>query len=303
MVMNAKQKGEEREVSSSANMQPSDVDLCKNQEKSFFEPDHPSDSETSHILEDKTVQSLKSKPKRSGVAGPLTELALLNKSIFVPPVTLQASENSHEGGTAVGLNKTQATACLSFQRVRQIPTSVEPKPDLSPPVVHRRRGRPRKNPGTPVGENEKHPVAEDTSKSVSESETSILDEERQSEKRTLEVTRAEDPPEVVSDNPVPVKRPRGRPPKKKSTQLRSPLIARAGRSASKSNKDSPVRPSRSFRSPDTKPKESPARTALLGARNASRPLTRGALGKDFPSAKKRSWIDIEKELEPELESE
>lgn len=303
MVMNPKQKEEEGEVSSSANTQPSDVDSCKNQEKSFSEPDVPSDSESSHILEeDKTVQSSDSKPKRSGVTAPLTELALLNKSIFVPPVALQAVENSQEGGTAVGLNKTLATACLSFQRVRQIPTSVEPEPDPSPPVVRRRRGRPRKNPVTPVGENEKHTVAEDANKSVSESETSILDEERQSEKMPLEEARAEDTPGTVSDNPVPVKRGRGRPPKK-SAQLWSPPLMRARSSPSKSNEDSPVRLSRRFKSPDTKPKESPARTTLLGAGNSSRPLTRGALGKDFPSAKKRSWIDVEKELEPELESE
>ncbi|XP_044026184.1 MAX gene-associated protein isoform X2 [Siniperca chuatsi] len=290
MVMESKQKGEEGEDS-----------ISKNQEKSFTESDHPSDSESSHILEeDKTVQSSNSEPNRSSVTPPLAELALLNKSISVPSVALQAVENSQEGGTVVGLNKTAATACLSFKHVRQIPTSVEPEPDPSPPVVRRRRGRPRKNPVTPVGENEKHTVVEDTS----ESETSILVEEGQSEKITLEVTetQAEDTTGRVSDNPVPVKRGRGRPPKKKSAQLWSPPVMRAGRSPSKSNVDSPVRLSRSFKSPDTKPKESPA-TTLLENMITSRPLTRGALGKDFPSAKKRSWIDIEKELEPELESE
>ena len=33
-----------------------------------------------------------------------------------------------------------------------------------------------------------------------------------------------------------------------------------------------------------------------GTGSGKRPLTRGALGKDFPSAKRRSWIDVEKEL-------
>lgn len=41
----------------------------------------------------------------------------------------------------------------------------------------------------------------------------------------------------------------------------------------------------------------PVRSSRLSDRNSRRPLTRGALGKDFPSAKKRSWIDVERELE------
>ncbi|KAM9339203.1 uncharacterized protein ABDE67_016858 [Symphorus nematophorus] len=190
----------------------------------------------------------------------LLELCRLNKSIFSPSVALQ--KNSEAGGAVS-------------------------EPDPSTSAARRGRGRPRKN---AVGENGEHP-GEDASKSVSESETSILIEE--SEKTTVEVTK--DSPGVVNDNPVPVKRGRGRPPKNKLGQLRSPPIIRAGSSQSKSNEDSPFRAYLS----DTKPKESPDTTTL----NTSRPLTRGALGKDFPSAKKRSWIDMEKELEPELESE
>ncbi|XP_029281313.1 MAX gene-associated protein isoform X3 [Cottoperca gobio] len=288
-VMQPKQKGEKDDVGSSAN----DVDSSMNQDNSSSEGDHPLDLASSRILEDdKTVKSSNSKPKLSGATAPLAELALLNKSIVVPSVTLQAVENSQEGGPAVGFNKTLATACLSFQCVKQSPTAVEP-------VVRRGRGRPRKILVTPVSAKEKHAVVEDTSKS--ESETSILVEETQSEKITLELTKtqAKDSPGVVSDNPVPVKRGRGRPPKKKSAQLWSPSDVRA-RSPSKSNEDSPVRLSFSrFKSPN----ESPATNAALGEVNTSRPLTRGALGKDFPSAKKRSWIDVEKELEPELEFE
>uniref|UniRef100_A0A8C9ZJ68 BHLH domain-containing protein n=2 Tax=Sander lucioperca TaxID=283035 RepID=A0A8C9ZJ68_SANLU len=301
VVMEPKQKGEEGEDSSLANMQASDVSSSQNQDKSFSEYDHLSDSESGRILEeDKTVQSPNSKPNCSGVKAPLAELALINKSIFVPAVARKAVENSQEEGTALALNKTMATACLSFTCVKQAPTSV--KPDPIPSVVRRRRGRPRKYPIPPVSANERPTVAEDASKSVCESVTSIPVKERQIENITLEVTKtqAENSPGMVSDNPVPVKRGRGRPPKKKSAELWSSPVVRARRSPSKSSEDSPVRLSQS---PHTKSTGSPATTTLLGDINTSRPLTRGALGKDFPSAKKRSWIDVEKDLEPELESE
>lgn len=52
-------------------------------------------------------------------------------------------------------------------------------------------------------------------------------------------------------------------------------------------------------SADKSSKCTPTRSNRLPDRNSRRPLTRGALGKDFPSAKKRSWIDIERELEPD----
>lgn len=47
--------------------------------------------------------------------------------------------------------------------------------------------------------------------------------------------------------------------------------------------------------------QSSANEKVNAAANSSRPLTRGALGKDFPSTKKRSWIDLEKELELDLD--
>eukprot|EP00064_Thunnus_orientalis_P012560 superscaffoldBa00001941_g12595 len=302
MVMKAMQKGEDDNA---------DVDSSKNQEQSFSESEHLSDTESSRTLEeDKSVQSSNSESKHSGAKTPLSELALLNKSIFVSSVALQPVE-SPEGGTVVGLNKTLATACLSFNCVKQIPNSAEPKPDSSPPVVRRRRGRPRKNPIPSVSESEKGPVVEDTSTNASERETSVLVEEtsqngNETEKMTLEMikTQAECVTGMVDDdNPVAVKRRRGRPPKKSSAQSLSPHVMQAGRGSFKSNEDSPFRLPHNFRSPETKSKESPATDALLGGISTSRPLTRGALGKDFPSAKKRSWIDIEKELEPELEFE
>ncbi|XP_070844164.1 uncharacterized protein [Chaetodon trifascialis] len=294
MLVNTKQKGQDGEVS----VQPSDVDSSKNQEKSFSKSDHTLDSEISLISEeDTTVQSSNSEPKGSGVTAPLAELALLNKSIFGPSVALLAAENSQEGGAVVSLNKTLAAASLSLNPVHQVPTHVEPEPDPSPPVVRRGRGRPRKNSVTPVSGSGKCTVVEGTSKSV----ISPLVEKRQREKMASEVVK--DTPGVVSDSPVPVKRARGRPRKNKSAPLYSPPAMRARRSSSKSNEDSPVELYHNSKNRDVKLKESPAATTLFGDVNTSRPLTRGALGKDFPSAKKRSWIDIEKELDPELESE
>ncbi|XP_039980782.1 MAX gene-associated protein isoform X2 [Xiphias gladius] len=305
MVMKAKQNGEEGEDSVSANMQP-DVD-SKNQEKSFSASDHPPGSESSCILEEDKTTSSNSDPKHSGITTHLAELAFLNKSIYVPSEAVQAGENSPEGGTVAGLNKTLASACLSFNRVHQIPTSVEAELDPDPAVVRRPRGRPRKNHVPPVSGSEKCTMVKETRKRVSESVTPILVKKRPSKRKSFKVTkrRAEDTQGMVSDianNPEQSKRGRGRPPKKKSARLWSP-VSQEGRSPSKSNEDSPVRVSSRFKSPDTKPKASPAGTTLLGDVNTTRPLTRGALGKDFPSAKKRSWIDIEKELEPELEYE
>ncbi|XP_074471809.1 uncharacterized protein mgab isoform X2 [Sebastes fasciatus] len=284
MVMKPK---EEDEGSSSTKTQPSDVDSSTNQDKSLSENGHPFISGSSQ--EDKTAQSSNSKPKCSGGTVPLAKLALLNKSIFMPSVALQDVEKSQEGSAALARKKKLSTACLSFQRVKQVATSVEPDPTGAPPRCPKRRGRPRKNPVTPVSENEKPTRVEDASKSVDESETSVPVEEK--EKMTMEVTKtqAEDSPAMVSDNPAPVKRGKGRPPrkKKKTATLWRPPVVRGGSSPSKSNEDNPVRVPRSFKSPVY----------------TSRPLTRGALGKDFPSAKKRSWIDMEKELEPDLESD
>ncbi|KAM7395685.1 hypothetical protein PAMA_007111 [Pampus argenteus] len=224
-----------------------------------------------------------------------------------------AHASDTESSRTLEKDQTPPTACLSFNPVNQIPTPAEPPCDSSPPVVHRRRGRPRKKAVASVSDNEKSSVVEDDNKNVNESETSILVEEtsqngNESEKDTSEMTktRAENMPGVTDDNPVVVKRGRGRPPKKKKqklAQLWSSRVKQVGSSPSKSNEDSPVRVTRGFKSPKRKNKKSSATDDLHENVNTSRPLTRGALGKDFPSAKKRSWIDVEKELEPELESE
>ncbi|XP_058469445.1 MAX gene-associated protein isoform X2 [Solea solea] len=108
--------------------------------------------------------------------------------------------------------------------------------------------------------------------------------EKTTQHSSEETVRAADAPAPgrgsdVSDCPVPVKRGRGRPKKLKPPE--SP-------SSSRSKDDVPVR----------LPVHIETRIMSSQA-NTSRPLTRGALGKDFPSAKKRSWIDVEKELEHE----
>lgn len=292
MVMDGKQKEEDGKVI----VQPSDTGSPNTRESIVLKSDHPSESR-SVLDENKTIQPLNPRLQHLAVKAPLSELVLLNKSIFVPP---QDGENSQEGGPVAVLKKTQQLSCLSFNHTRQSPPVVETEPEPSPSVVRRGRGRPRKSavvPVSPVKESENPSVVEDQSKSLSESETSILIEERQSKKIVLEVTK--DSPANVGNNLVPVKRGRGRPPKKKPVQLWSSPRTRAGSSPSISNEDSPI--TRSLKSPDADTKPATARHHV--DRSASRPLTRGALGKDFPSAKKRSWIDVEKELEPELEDE
>lgn len=292
-VMEPKKNGEEDEGGSSVNTQPSDVDTYKNQEKSFSLSDQPSNSENSHILEeDKTPSDVD--PKHSGETTSLADVAVLKKSIYASPIPQKVSRNSPQNDAVADLKKTLATACLSFNYVPRVPAAVKAKPDPSTPVVRRPRGRPRKHPLPLVSDSKTHAVVEETRKGGA---TFVLVEDKQKEKETFEVTttEAKNAPVVseVADNPVPAKRGRGRPPKRKS-QLCSPPVAQAGCSSSKSNEDR-------LSCSNTKLKASPAATKFVGATKTSRPLTRGALGKDFPSAKKRSWIDVERELEPELE--
>ncbi|XP_005917749.1 MAX gene-associated protein isoform X2 [Haplochromis burtoni] len=279
MVMKPRKNEEEGDASSSAKMklfEPSDAIISAS--------DLPLDSETGHNLKSKTASS-DSDSKVSGVISPQAELATLNKSMFVPSVDLKATENNREGSTVAGMSTTLPAAHLRFNRV----CSVKSEADPSLPEARRGRGRPRRNPAsTAVGEKEKCSVIEETNKCVSKGEISVLLEEKQSKKITLEETKKEAEGLAgnvgkVADIPVPVKRPRGRPPKRKSAPVKRPASSPL-RSSSKKLKCNPS--AKATESPTTR---------------TSRPLTRGALGKDFPSAKKRSWIDVEKELEPELE--
>lgn len=91
---------------------------------------------------------------------------------------------------------------------------------------------------------------------------------------------------------APGKRGRGRPRKTPSAPLNN-------RHPADSSDDGATWHPGKCTSPDRKSKRAPARSTRLTERNSRRPLTRAALGKDFPSAKKRSWIDVERELEPD----
>ncbi|XP_054872081.1 uncharacterized protein magl isoform X2 [Amphiprion ocellaris] len=288
MVMTAKQDGDAGTVNSPAVIQPPDVNSSKNQEKTSSTSDKPPDSETSRVSEDKTASSdpkCSVAPKSSLVAAhPLAKLANLSKSIFVPLVDLK-----------VAAKRREAAARLSSYQVNQVSSPAESKPDPSANVV-RHRGRPRKTRLNPGDDSETSSVVEKAKDSVDEEKISMQVEEKQSEELKKKAEA------VVGEAVELVKRGRGRPPKNKPAQLQSPKAA-VKRAASSSSKSSDYSPEKRFKSLDAKAKKSPASTSPPEDVNGSRPLTRGALGKDFPSAKKRSWIDIEKELDPDIESE
>uniref|UniRef100_UPI0037E87DD1 uncharacterized protein n=1 Tax=Semicossyphus pulcher TaxID=241346 RepID=UPI0037E87DD1 len=274
MFMKPKEDGEEEK--------PSDVDPSKDKDKSSSESNDQPDVRSS-IIKDQSVPTSDSKPQHPSVPASLGDHGL-HKSVYVPLVDLKLAKDT----STVAVKGTQGAARMSFHHMPQIPPLVEPKSDPDPPVVRRGRGRPRKNPAPIVGA-----IGKQTSVDTCKSETSTLFKEVKPEKQTVEVTRTQD-----ADTPPSVKRGRGRPRKDRSLDMWRPPGFRAGSIPSKSDEDSPVR--FSFRSPAVKVKEE---TAVLKDVGTTRPLTRGSLGKDFPSAKKRSWIDVEKELEPELESE
>ncbi|KAG7240204.1 hypothetical protein INR49_027197 [Caranx melampygus] len=273
----------EGEVSTSANTQPSGVD-SKSQDKSISAPQHPSGSENRCLLEEDKTKPSNSDPECSATTAPLSALNFV-KSLYQHSA---AAEKKQEGGTAASLNKAPSAVCLNFN-LKKASNSAIAQPNRNPPTMGRRRGRPRKNRLPPEGENRNHPVAEETRKSEPTE------------------TQADDTPVIDSvpadkpapDHPVPVKRRRGRPPKNRAHPGQP--AAQGGSGSSKSNEDKPFIPVCGFKIPDIGPNADPAATTSPGEIKTSRPLTRGALGKDFPSAKKRSWIDIEKELDPELE--
>ncbi|KAM6992388.1 uncharacterized protein mgab [Tautogolabrus adspersus] len=271
---------------------PSDLDPSKSKDKNPSESNQLPALENIQIL-DKPVPTTESQPKPQVVPAPVDDHVVLNKQIVVPLVDLKTVKG---GSTEAGEEKTHGAARLTFQHVRQVPTYVvEPKPDPDPPVVRRGRGRPRKHPLPLVGEYAQHAVT-----CKSESEASILIADVKPEKEPVEVTKTQ-----AEDYSPPVKRGRGRPRKDKQKgrllQMWRPPPNLMRKKRPKSEEDSPDRSSDTFQSPDAKCKIE--ETPLPGCKSSFRPLTRGALGKDFPSAKRRSWIDVEKELEPELESE
>lgn len=271
--MDSKQKVEEGEASSSANVQPSGRDLSKSLESNVFPPDHPSD------LANKGGKS-DSNPR------PLGELGLHSQSVVAPSLDVNASKTKQ--GLELGRSQPAAAAYLCFNQASHLPPPPDAfKPDSSPPVGCCRSSGPMEIKSPPVGAGKQ----KGTNNSVIYFTMPPLRVESKRDDLAVGTGNAEvrDMPNKASDDagcPAPAKRPRGRPPKKRqaNSQTSSPKGA-------SSDDSSPVRFSTcSFNSPKSE-----------GEAYTARPLTRGSLGKDFPSAKKRSWIDVEKELEPDME--
>lgn len=271
--MSPKQEGEDADVKS----QPPEEDSSGNKEKiNVLKTDHP--TEGTCVLESNTLHSPKdSKPKYSTAV--LASLAFLKGSTSGHPSVAGAAENSRAEGSA---NDSKQGSVV--------------------PSGRRGRGRPRKHPS-----NTPHPASPMTEKKITAAEGSqnkreptVLVEDRQSKKRILEV--AQDKPAVVRNSQPRVKRGRGRP-RKRGQGTERGSASRAGSDPPESPDDNSAWLPGKFKSPDSDCKQSPAASKKPTERNTNRPLTRGALGKDFPSAKKRSWIDVEKELEPDLEHE
>lgn len=197
--------------------------------------------------EDNTLQSPDSKPTPSCVNTPMASVTFLNKSMLLVQKALHAAE--------------------------QIPT-VSPQAAPTRTPVQRSRGRPRKTPRIPV---KPAPASERLAHSVksldhNHSQTPVAQGPK--ENGLLAAT--------TGDSPLLLKRGRGRPPKRSSSEgLWNPPIIQG--SVTPKSEDIPQNVSKESRK--------------------ARPLTRAALGKDFPSAKKRSWIDIEKELEQDTDSD
>ncbi|XP_029705375.1 MAX gene-associated protein isoform X2 [Takifugu rubripes] len=210
--------------------------------KQKTEPDQPAEI-ISVTEEDKTLQSPNSKPTPPCVNTPMASVTFLNKSMLLVQKALHAAE--------------------------QIPT-VGPQAAPTQTPVQRSRGRPRKTPRiqvklAPASERRGHSV-----KSLDHSQTAVAEGPKENGLLT------------TGDSPLLLKRGRGRPPKRSSSEgLWNPPVIQG--SVTPKSEDIPERFSKESRK--------------------ARPLTRAALGKDFPSAKKRSWIDIEKELEQDTDSE
>ncbi|XP_076016321.1 MAX gene-associated protein [Genypterus blacodes] len=213
---------------------------------------------------------------------PLSMIAQLNSST---PASSGAGQNgSPEGGTTLGSDQSVAGHPGPATAAR------------AQNVARRGRGRPPKQTQTvtPGGGNEKRSPVEKAGIETNGEQTAVK-EPTEAEGTLGNIGK-------VVFNPPPAKRGRGRPPKSKKkpedTEWRETSAGTEPKHKSPATQTgsghpavSPVRWPRSLKSPESISKDSPS----------SRPLTRGALGKDFPSAKKRSWIDVQKDLEREME--
>lgn len=169
------------------------------------------------------------------------------------------------------LNKSMLLVQKALHAAEQIPT-VGPQAAPTKTPVQRSRGRPRKTPRiqaklAPASERQERSV-----KSPDHNQTPVAEGPKENGLLTA----------TTGDSPRLLKRGRGRPPKRSSSKgLWNPPVIQG--SLTPKSEDIPERFSKESRK--------------------ARPLTRASLGKDFPSAKKRSWIDIEKELEQDTDSE
>ncbi|XP_054618404.1 uncharacterized protein magl isoform X2 [Dunckerocampus dactyliophorus] len=117
-------------------------------------------------------------------------------------------------------------------------------------------------------------------------------------------------PLKTDPSPPVVHRPRGRPPK--HARIPPPAKDKKCLVSVKTRRNAPP-----CKRPRGRPRKKPlvvghgednfahvtATADSSGGGSGSRPRTRASLGKNFPSAKRRSWIDLEMELEPESESD
>ncbi|XP_047243375.1 uncharacterized protein magl isoform X2 [Girardinichthys multiradiatus] len=281
MVMEPK-KGDGDKASSSSNAEPSSVNPSKSSEKTTSSSEQPSVPKSRCAMMDKTAPS-ESDPKSSGAASPLSDLSFLNKSIVVPLLDTHATEEDQEETVPVLIRTSTTHLCL--KPVGQVPPpSAKPEQDSSPLFV------PSKSHQSPdTNKTEVEPTK------MSDGNVRRLHELKQSDITVEEINvRVQDTPGAVREaahKPTSVKRGRGRPPKKKVVEGRSSAVKRPR--SPDSNDYTPIFSMTSLKSPNSPTSQ--------GEGFTSRPLTRASLGKDFPSAKKRSWIDIEKELEPDLE--
>ncbi|KAM4713504.1 uncharacterized protein mgab isoform 1-T5 [Anableps anableps] len=262
MFMDSKKKREGDGASSSATAEKSVVDPSKNLEKTTFDSAQPSDSD----------------PKSSGAASPLADLTFLNKSIALPPLDLQATEENQ--GEPVPILIRTSTGHICLKPVGQICSpSANSEQGSSPLFVSLDKGRPPTSQASQL-------TTDTTEVEVEQTKMSGRYIHKLTELKQSEITVEE----IKGSGSV--KRGRGRPPGKKVTQGRGPAVKRAR--SQDSDDDTPVK----FTIASLKSPNSPN---SQGEVYTSRPLTRGSLGKDFPSEKKRSWIDVEKELEPDLD--
>ncbi|KAM4529041.1 uncharacterized protein mgab [Fundulus diaphanus] len=282
MVMESKKKEDGDTASSSAT---ADVDPSKSSEKTAPPAEQPSDPESGSAAMDKPAPS-DSDPKSSGVASPLTELTFLNKSTAVPSLSRQATEEG-KGEALPILIRTSATRFCLKAVGKVPPASATGEQNSRPLFVTVLSSKPSKSPAA-------HPSTDASKTGVEQTEvaegnvdglTGLKQDDVIVKKIQVRVQSTPGTGGEIGDKPSSVKGCRGRPSAKTRGQGRSSAVRRA-------------------KSPDSLVKFTSRKST--NAQNSeeeatSRPLTRGSLGKDFPSAKKRSWIDVEKELEPDLE--